>query len=314
MVTEEIRQATLFGARPAVSFERAAAKYVLVHEHKKSLRNDITRLKNLVEWIGNIPLHKIHQETLKPWKEARVKVGRAPGTINHGIKLVNQILKLAANEWVNDFGLTWLERPLQIKLLADDDKRQPYPMSWDEQQALFACLPTHLVEMGLFAVNTGCRDQEICNLRWSWEVKVPQLDTSVFIVPGENTKNGDDRLVVMNRVVASVIESRRGQHSEFVFTYDGRPTKRMMNSAWLNARNKVGLSQVRVHDLKHTYGRRLRSAGVSFEDRQDLLGHRSSSVTTDYSAPELNNLIDLSNRVCEQDGRKPELVILRRSG
>jgi len=39
-----------------------------------------------------------------------------------------------------------------------------------------------------------------------------------------------------------------------------------------------------VHDLKHTFGRRLRAAGVSFEDRQDLLGHRSGRITTHYSA------------------------------
>jgi len=31
---------------------------------------------------------------------------------------------------------------------------------------------------------------------------------------------------------------------------------------------------------------------VSFEDRQDLLGHRSTRVTTDYSAAELRNLLD----------------------
>ena len=37
-----------------------------------------------------------------------------------------------------------------------------------------------------------------------------------------------------------------------------------------------GFRRVRVHDLKHTFGRRLRAAGVSFEDRQDLLGQERS--------------------------------------
>jgi integrase len=41
-----------------------------------------------------------------------------------------------------------------------------------------------------------------------------------------------------------------------------------------------GFRKVRVHDLKHTFGRRLRAAGVSFEDRQDLLGHKSGRITT----------------------------------
>ena len=42
---------------------------------------------------------------------------------------------------------------------------------------LFRELPEYLAEMALFAVNTGCRDGEICNLRWEWEVEVPQLGT-----------------------------------------------------------------------------------------------------------------------------------------
>jgi hypothetical protein len=33
-----------------------------------------------------------------------------------------------------------------------------------------------------------------------------------------------------------------------------------------------GFGRVRVHDLRHTFGRRLRAAGVSLEDRQDLPG------------------------------------------
>jgi integrase len=69
---------------------------------------------------------------------------------------------------------------------------------------------------------------------------------------------------------------------------------------------------VRVHDLKHTLGRRLRAAGVSFEDRQDLLGHRSGRITTHYSAAELSKLLESANRVCESDRRQPELVVLRR--
>jgi len=82
--------------------------------------------------------------------------------------------------------------------------------------------------------------------------------------------------------------------------------------AWKRARVAVGLPKVRVHDMKHTFGRRLRAAGVSFEDRQDLLGHRSARITTHYSAAELSKLIEAANRVCESDRRQPEPVVLRR--
>ncbi len=201
--------------------------------------------------------------------------------------------------------------PAKIKLLPDKNKRQPYPLSWEEQTHLFQELPDHLVEMALFAVNTGCRDSEICQLQWDWEVQVPALETSVFIIPGDYVKNGDERLVVLNRISASVLQSRRGQHSTHVFCYKGKAITRMLNSAWLEARKRANLPLVRVHDLKHTFGRRLRAAGVSFEDRQDLLGHRSGRMTTHYSAAELSRLIEAANSVCDATNRVPELVVLK---
>jgi integrase len=122
---------------------------------------------------------------------------------------------------VDERGLTWLQAQPKIKLLANSGKRQPYPLSWDEQHRLFRELPSHLEEMALFAVNTGCRDSEICGLRWEYEVAIPELVASVFIIPGSGVKNGDDRLVILNRIAASVVEACRGRHSAFVFPYEG---------------------------------------------------------------------------------------------
>jgi integrase len=138
------------------------------------------------------------------------------------------------------------------------------------------------------------------------------MDISVFIIPGPKVKNREDRFVVLNRVAQSVIEEMRGRHPVFVFTLKGKPITRMNNSAWRATRKTAGLPEVRVHDLKHTFGRRLRAAGVSFEDRQDLLGHKSERITTHYSAPELRNLIEAANKVCEKKSHKtPTLVILK---
>lgn len=68
---------------------------------------------------------------------------------------------------------------------------------------------------------------------------------------------------------------------------------------------------VRVHDLKHTFGRRLRAAGVSFEDRQDLLGHKSGRITTHYSAAELTQLIKAANSICLDKRTGPTLTVLK---
>jgi hypothetical protein len=64
-----------------------------------------------------------------------------------------------------------------------------------------------------------------------------------------------------------------------------------------SARKKAGLLQVRVHDLKHTFGRRLRTAGVPLETRKVLLGHKTGDITSHYSAPELAELIRAANAV-----------------
>ena len=159
-------------------------------------------------------------------------------------------------------------------------------------------LPDHLARMCLFKVNTGCREQEVCQLRWDWEVRVPELNTSVFIIPGERVKNREDRLVVLNRIAKSVVEEIRGEHPEYVFTYRAHPVNNINNSSWKRVRQAVGLSLVRVHDLKHNFGRRLRAADVPVETRKVLLGHRNGDITTHYSAPELEELVEAANRVC----------------
>ena len=137
---QETRQAQIYGVWPTRTFQQAAAKFVLEHQH----------------------IDRIHIGTLQPWVQKRRSDGTSPGTINHGLKIVRRILNLAATEWFDDHALTWLLTPPKIKLLPDEDKRQPYPLSWAEQARLFEELPDYLEQMALIAVNTGCRDGEVC--------------------------------------------------------------------------------------------------------------------------------------------------------
>lgn len=308
---EDVRQAVIYGVRPERTFREAATKFLL-ESVKRSLIDDAQQLKLLDHYVGDMPLDKIHLGSLQKFIVDRRKEGVKTRTINKGLQITRHILNLATQKWRDENGLTWLQVAPKIELLPEKDKTPPYPLSWAEQAALLKELPAHLVRMVLFKVNTGCRDHEVCNLRWEWEVKVPELNTCVFLIPGKFVKNGEDRLVVLNDVAKSVVEEARGEHPEYVFTYKGRAIDRIHNSAWRKARIRAGLPNLRVHDLKHTFGRRLRAAGVSFEDRQDLLGHRSKRITTHYSAAELQNLLDAANKVCNSEGRAPTLVLIKR--
>lgn len=312
---EETRQAVVYGVRPRRSFRTAATKYLEENQHKRSIVTDAKCLKQVMPFIGNLSLESVHMRTLQPF----IKVCRAKGhkgkSINLSLGVVRRILNLAASEWRDEHDLTWLLTPPKIKTEPVTDARAPYPLSWDEQARLFQELPAHLGRMALFKVNTGVRDGEVCGLRWDWEVRVPELDASVFIIPKTWTKNGQERLVVLNHIATSIVDEVHGEHRQFVFTYNGHPIGAMNNTAWRKARERAGLPQVRVHDLKHTFGRRLRAAGVSFEDRQDLLGHKSGRITTHYSRAEIQSLIDAVNKVREDGSRKsPALVLLRGRG
>ncbi|WP_251366376.1 hypothetical protein [Coxiella-like endosymbiont of Rhipicephalus sanguineus] len=148
------------------------------------------------------------------------------------------MLNLATSEWMDKNGLTWLAAAPKIRLLKENDKREPYPLNLVEQDRLFTALPLHLQGMALFKVNTGCCEQEVYRLRWEWDY----------------------------------------------------PTA--------------------VHDLKHTFGRRLRAAGVMLEDRQDLLGHKSDRITTHYSIAEIKNFIETANKAYHNQTRTLTLTLL----
>ena len=82
----------------------------------------------------------------------------------------------------------------------------------------------------------------------------------------------------------------------------------MNNTSWQNARRALGLSKVRVHDLRHTFGARLRAAGVSDEDRAALLGHACHAMPALYASPDICRLTALANRVLE---RTATVTVLR---
>jgi integrase len=226
----ELREVRLFGARQERTFRAAATKFLEENQHKRSLERDARALAILDPYIGELPLRRVHHDTLQPYVRCRLGAGLSPATINRDLAVVRRILNLSARLWRDESDRPWLDSAPLIQMQRHPNKREPYPLSIEEQRLLFSELDAHLAAMALFKVNTGLREQEVVNLRWSWEVPVPELDTSVFVVPRSYVKNALDRYVVLNRVAKSVIAGCRGEHPEFVFTCEGRPVTKIYNS------------------------------------------------------------------------------------
>ena len=348
---EQLRQQHIYGVRRVRTWREAATRYLVEFKDQPSIGLTALYLEQLDPYIGDRPVDHIDDEALAPYVKDRL-AGRlrgspgkgrsvAPRTINIALERVIRVLNLCARKWRDEARRPWLDTvPMITRLDLRRSTRQPHPLSWEEQSLLFAELPDHLRRMALYKVNSGSREQEVVKLRWDWEIPVPELGTSVFLIPADfggrhenaGVKNGDERLIVLNRVAKSVIEGQRGLDPVWVFPY-GQPDKdgnatamhRMNDSAWRKARKRAaamyeqrfkrtapaGFASIRVHDLKHTFGRRLRAAGVTEEDREACSATRRQNYQP-LLGGRTGQLIDEANKISATDSRGPALTILRR--
>jgi integrase len=315
-----VREEASRKAQGIFTFEEAGLRYLEEIAEKPSAETMAMHLDQLFPFIGSHPLTQVHDGTLKGFIDHETARGLSPKSVNNALAVTSAVLNKAARVWRTEDGTPWLtQAPPRVTRLSTAGKRaRPYPLSWSEQDRLFKRLPRHLADAALYAVNTGCREQEVCQLRWEWEVKVPALDTSVFILPESLTKTSTERVVVLNSIARRVVKARRGIDEHHVFTYRGKPLGKLRTSAWRRAWDKAGLPTEDgilkgVHNLRHTFGRRLRGAGVTLETRKALLGHANGDITTHYSEAELGELLAAAQKVTNRGlAEAPTLTVITR--
>lgn len=317
---QELREVLIYGERPIRTFGEAVRQYIAENADKKSIDRERRILRKMESLIGHLPLNRINNDSFSTYRSAQKCVSIR--TRNQKLAIARRLLRLAARVWCfPGTNMTWLDRAPEIQMETGHRPRAPYPLDERQQQLLLSELGAEAAEMATFAVNIGTRDQELCRLQWKWERRLitpssPCGWRSVFVLPGEVVKNGEPRVLVLNDVAQAVLERARGIHRRIVFVSRHSRTflTHLRSAGWDGARRRaagrypewfgmaapVGFRNVRVHDLRHTYGRRLRSAGVSLEDRRDLLGHRGPDITTHYSAPEIGRLVAAANRILER--------------
>lgn len=351
-------------------FADGAGRYLTESKAKRSAELLAWHVSLLLPFIGTLQLDHIHDATLEQFKESRRLDGVSPTTINRTLEVVRTILNRAARAWRDEDGMPWLRMASPLITMEKENPVPPYPLSWEDQDVLFKELPSHLQIMALFDVNTGLRDENVCGLRWDWEIPVPEIGRSVFLISHGDYKTDVDHVAILNDAAWSIIEQQRASRKirlaksgitdykpdpdeetefDFVFPYDGHRVDTMNNSAWQKARiraamamykaagNEIpkellkdgqrgtiitdelkkfmseampGFANVRIHDLRHTYSSRLRLAGVSQEDRNALMGHKSASIPEHYASADIGRLIKLSNLVLDRQGTRTLLRLV----
>jgi integrase len=294
-------------ARPL--FSDCAKRFLLESKHKRTASDIAWHVRMLLLHVGHLEVRRVHDETLRPLVEARLADGVSATTVNRTLEVARAILQRAARAYRDDEGRPWLETAAPLITMLHESPRLPHPITWEEQDAIFRCLPDHLARMALFAVNTGLRDANLCGLQWSWEVPIPELARSVFVIPAEEFKSRRPHVTILNDAAWSIIQTQRGKHPLWVFPFRGRRVNGMNNNGWQHARRKAGLADVRVHDLRHTFATRLRAAGVAEEDRCALLGHALRTMPQLYASADVGRLVGLANRVLDRVGTRTILRV-----
>lgn len=180
------------------TFSDCAARYLSNSKDKRSVDAIAWHIRLLIPYVGRLDIHRIHEGTLQSFVADRIASGVTATTINRSLEVVRTVLNRAARSYRDDDGRSWLEGVPPLITMLPETRRPPYPLTWEEQDRLFPKLPARLARMVLFAVNTGLRESNVCRLEWTWEVPVPDIGRSVFVIPPEAFKSKRAHVAILN--------------------------------------------------------------------------------------------------------------------
>jgi integrase len=168
-----------------------------------------------------------------------------------------------------------------------------------EIQRLLPEGPKHL-RSRVCGINTGLRRGEILRMKWR------DIDARTGQIYIGNTKTGETRYVPINDVLAELlreIRSEQGPDVEHVFTFangehhlkakDPVRTRKgpapvpeaikNPKAAFDAALRGAGIRNFKFHDLRHTFASHLVMRGGSLKELQEILGHKTMTMTLCYA-------------------------------
>ena len=200
---------------------------------------------------------------------------RADASVNREMACLHHILSKAL-EWElverNPFSMG------KSLLLKENNQRIRYLTEEEIGQLLTECATKdHLRRLVVCALNTGMRKGEILSLRWN------QIRNGFIYL--EKTKTNERREIPVNEPMEALfkeIRKEQGLTSEYVFTYAKRTFSRI-DRAFHGALNRAGIEDFKFHDLRHTFASHLVMKGASLKEVQELLGHKTMTMTLRYA-------------------------------
>lgn len=139
----------------------------------------------------------------------------------------------------------------------------------------------HIKPMVIIALQTGMRRGELFNLR----VADLDLPGRMLTVVGSGAKSRQTRFIPLNDTAFHCLTTWLNQTGNKGLVFPSPVTGERLDNiytVWEGLRKLSGLPDVRLHDLRHTFGTRLAHERVDLVTIKELMGHESLDTTARY--------------------------------
>jgi integrase len=250
--------------------------------HKRSYRDDESRMKRLKEWFGS----REAESLTGPEMEERLSgvaaaEGLAASTYNH----YRSLLMLAYRE-ARRAGKVLGNPARDIRHRKENNGRVRFLSRGENSEYTHLAkvirekYSEHYAEF-VFALNTGLR------LSSQYSATYGMIDWTRNVLDVRRTKNGEAVHVPLNSDVLVAIHSLPSwqERNGPIFRNQRHPGKPVLsNDHWFKpALKAAGISDFRWHDIRHTFASWLVQDGVPLDRVSKLLGHKSLSMTMRYA-------------------------------
>ena len=205
-------------------------------------------------------------------QQKQLKSGLKPQTVDRNFSQLRSILKLSYKiGWVKD--IPFIERVgIEVERHREITK--------EEKINLFANLPDHLIDPIKFYLQTGLRKNELVNLKWE---QVDLKKKRIRFKENEQKNNTFDYVPLSQKAI-EILNNNKGKHPTLVFAGKSKVTGGLgdFKKAWKLAKQKSGIEDLRIHDLRHDVGSTLAEEDVSEAYIASVLRHKDTKTTRKY--------------------------------
>jgi len=264
------RQELTVGALADLYIERPARL------HKRSWIEDQRKIRLYFAEFRRFKISTLTTETVACWHQ---RIGDESGRYmaNRCLTLLATMFNLAA-QWK----LVARNPTKGIKRFREE-KRERF-LNADEVGRLLASLSAepspYWSAYFRLAIFLGCRKNELLTAQW----KDVNLQDGVWLIP--QTKAGRPHSLPLPQPAIEILKNLPSSgKSEWLFPSHKTPGQKLSRAddAWYRIRQKAGLPDVRIHDLRRTLGSWLAAQGCSLPLIGKTLNHSDVSTTQIYA-------------------------------